>query len=110
MASNNGDKILNVHTNLAVRLNPVFYQLPNESYQAWFYERFINLVSYRNSTLLPHLGHTCFFNVHKMDWHHKCILLHHYFSLIFPFALFQFVSFHQSEFFFCMSDNKTLSK
>lgn len=46
MASNNGDKILNVHTNLAVRLNPVFYQLPNESYQAWFYERFINLVSY----------------------------------------------------------------
>lgn len=46
MASNNGDKILHVHTNLAVRLNPVFYQLPNESYQAWFYERFINLVSY----------------------------------------------------------------
>ena len=73
----------------------------------WLWKR---TLTYRNSTLLPHLGHTCFFNVHKMDWHHKCILLHHYFSLIFPFALFQFVSFHQSEFFFCMSDNKTLSK
>ena len=48
MASNNGDKILHVHTNLAVRLNPVFYQLPNESYQAWFYERFIILFLMRS--------------------------------------------------------------
>ena len=57
MASNNGDKILNVHTNLAVRLNPVFYQLPNESYQAWFYERFINLVSYEKQG--QHISNSC---------------------------------------------------
>lgn len=37
MTSNNGDKILNVRTNLAVKLNPPFYQLPNEAYLAWFY-------------------------------------------------------------------------
>lgn len=37
MTSNNGDKILNVRTNLAVKLNPPFYQLPNEVYLAWFY-------------------------------------------------------------------------
>ncbi len=38
-------KILNVHPNLAVKINPVFYQLLNGSYEGWFYERFINLVS-----------------------------------------------------------------
>jgi hypothetical protein len=46
MTLTNDDKILNVHTNLAVKIDPVFYQLLNESYEGWFYERFINLVSY----------------------------------------------------------------
>ena len=39
-------KILNVHPNLAVKINPVFYQLLNGSYEGWFYERFVNLVSF----------------------------------------------------------------
>ena len=47
MASNHFEgKILNVRPNLAVKINPVFYQLLNGSYEGWFYERFINLVSY----------------------------------------------------------------
>lgn len=47
MASNHFEgKILNVRPNLAVKINPVFYQLLNGSYEGWSYERFINLVSY----------------------------------------------------------------
>ena len=47
MTSNHFEgKILNVHPNLAVKINPVFYQLLNGSYEGWFYERFINLISY----------------------------------------------------------------
>ena len=47
MASNHFEgKILNVRPNLAVKINPVFYQLLNGSYEGWFYERFINLISY----------------------------------------------------------------
>lgn len=47
MASNHFEgKILNVHSNLAVKINPVFYQLLNGAYEGRFYERFINLVSY----------------------------------------------------------------
>ena len=46
MTLTNGDKTLNIHNNLAVKMNPAFYQILNESYEAWFYEHFINLVSY----------------------------------------------------------------
>ena len=46
MNFNNVSKVLHIHDSLAVKINPAFYQLLNEKNMGWFYERFINLVSY----------------------------------------------------------------
>ena len=46
MAINNITKVLHIKKSIAVKINPAFYQLLNESSKGWFYERFINLVSY----------------------------------------------------------------
>ena len=46
------DKVLDVKESLAVRLNPGFYQLINKGNDSWFFERFINIVSYEQDDRL----------------------------------------------------------
>ena len=65
-----------IRNNIAAKLNPVFYQLLSESYDEWYYERFINIVSYDRQD-----QHIIDFMDNNTNVYESCVQTIHIFSV-----------------------------